>query len=175
MIRLLGAMVGASGKADRLIAELRAGVEAVAESAALLPRRPRIYFEEWDAPLITGIGWVSELIRLAGGEDCFPELAGRRLAKERILADPAEVVRRAPDIIVGSWCGKKFRPEQVAARPGWAAIPAVRDGALYEIKSSEILSPGPAALTDGLCRLHEIVRSWCDRENTRAAQQAVRP
>jgi iron complex transport system substrate-binding protein len=175
MIRLLGAMVGASGKADRLIAELRAGVEAVAESAALLPRRPRIYFEEWDAPLITGIGWVSELIRLAGGEDCFPELAGRRLAKERILADPAEVVRRAPDIIVGSWCGKKFRPEQVAARPGWAAIPAVRDGALYEIKSSEILSPGPAALTDGLRRLHEIVRSWCDRENTRAAQQAVRP
>jgi iron complex transport system substrate-binding protein len=175
MIRLLGAMVGASGKADRLIAELRAGVEAVAESAASLPRRPRIYFEEWDAPLITGIGWVSELIRLAGGEDCFPELAGRRLAKERILADPAEVVRRAPDIIVGSWCGKKFRPEQVAARPGWAAIPAVRDGALYEIKSSEILSPGPAALTDGLRRLHEIVRSWCDRENTRAARQAVRP
>ncbi len=174
MIRMLGAMVGAAGKAERLIAELRAGLEAVAHSAAALPRRPRVYFEEWDAPLITGIGWVSELIRLAGGEDCFPELAGKRLAKERVLADPAEVVRRAPDIVVASWCGKKFRPERLATRPGWTAIPAVREGHLYEIKSSDILSPGPAALTDGLRRLHEIVRAWCERHAGAAPQEAMR-
>ena len=126
-------------------------------------RRPRVYFEEWDAPQISGIRWVSELIGIAGGEDCFAELAAQPLAKGRIIADPLEVVRRAPDIIIGSWCGKKFRAEQVAARAGWQDVPAVRDGQLFEIKSPEILQPGPAALTDGADALHRIVTQWMDR------------
>ena len=116
---------------------------------------PKVYFEEWDEPLITGIRWVAELVRIAGGDDIFPERAAESLAQHRILDDPDEVVRRAPDIILGSWCGKKFRPEKVAARPGWDAIPAVRDGELHEIKSPIILQPGPAALTDGV---REIAR-----------------
>ncbi len=160
MIRMVGAMVGVQGKADVLLAELKAGLTGVAEAGIDLPRRPRVYFEEWDDPMITGIGWVSELIGVAGGEDCFADRAGAAGARDRIVADPQEVVRRAPDIIVGSWCGKRFRPEQVAAREGWQAMPAVRDGHLYEIKSAEILQPGPAALTDGLRRLHEIIRRW---------------
>ena len=110
--------------------------------------------------MISGIGWVSELIHLAGGEDCFAELAAAGSAKERIIADPSEVIRRAPDIIIGSWCGKRFRPEQVCERPGWEAIPAVRDNQVFEIKSCDILQPGPAALTDGVCQLHEIVLRW---------------
>lgn len=162
MIRTLGALVGAMDKTARLLTELRAGLVAIEQSAARLPCRPRVYFEEWDNPLISGIGWVSELIHLAGGEDCFPELAQEKSAKRRIIADAGEVVRRAPHIIIGSWCGKKFRPEQVAARPGWDAIPAVRDGHVYEIKSCDILSPGPAALTAGVQQLHEIIRRWCE-------------
>ncbi len=163
MIRMLGAMVGAAEKTHALIGELREGLAAIDQSAASLPRRPRVYFEEWNDPLISGIGWVSELIRLAGGEDCFAELAGGTSAKHRIIADPAEVVRRAPDIIIGSWCGKRFRPEQVRARPGWDAIPAVRGGHVYEIKSCDILQPGPAALTDGVRQLHAIVQRWAER------------
>jgi iron complex transport system substrate-binding protein len=126
----------------------------------MLPRRPRVYFEEWDSPQISGIRWVSELIEIAGGDDCFPELARQPMAKHRIIADPLEVARRAPDIVVGSWCGKKFRPESLARRPGWADVPAVRNAHLYEIKSADILQPGPAALTDGLDQLREIVRRW---------------
>ena len=122
-----------------------------------------MYFEEWDEPQISGIRWVSELIDIAGGEDCFAEMAAQPLAKGRIIADPLEVVRRAPDIIIGSWCGKKFRAEQVAARAGWQDVPAVRDGQLFEIKSPEILQPGPAALTDGADALHRIVTQWMDR------------
>jgi iron complex transport system substrate-binding protein len=122
-----------------------------------------VYFEEWDEPPISGIRWVAELIRIAGGEDIFPELAEQPLAKNRILADPAEVVRRRPDLILASWCGKKFRPDTVAARPGWDAIPAVRDGELHEIKSPLILQPGPAALTDGLDALHAAIRRWALR------------
>jgi iron complex transport system substrate-binding protein len=160
MIRMLGAMVGVTDKTARLIAELRAGLAAIEQSAAKLPRRPRVYFEEWDEPLIAGIGWVSELVRIAGGEDVFPELARERSAKQRIIADPAEVIRRAPEIIVGSWCGKKFRPEQVCARAGWGTIPAVRHGRVYEIKSCDILQPGPAALTDGVRQLHDIITRW---------------
>jgi iron complex transport system substrate-binding protein len=124
------------------------------------PRRPRIYFEEWDEPMISGIRWVSELIAIAGGEDIFPERAASSLAKGRIVHDPDEVVRRAPDLIIGSWCGKKFRPEKVAARPGWGAIPAVRDGEVHEVKSPIILQPGPAALTDGVDALHAIIARW---------------
>ena len=154
MIETVGALVGVPAKAAALAAELEAGMDAVAEVAARLPRRPRVYFEEWDAPLISGIGWVSELIALAGGEDCFAELAGHAAARERVIADPAEVVRRAPDLVIGSWCGKRFRPDSLAARPGWDAIPAVRRGQVFEIKSCDILQPGPAALTDGLTQLH---------------------
>jgi iron complex transport system substrate-binding protein len=162
MIRALGALVGANGRTANLIATLRDGLARIEQSAARLPRRPRVYFEEWDDPLITGIGWVSELITLAGGEECFPELAGRPLARERILADPAEVVRRAPDIIIGSWCGKKFQPARVWARPGWRTIPAVRDGQIHEVKSCDILQPGPAALTDGVRQLHAIIARWSE-------------
>jgi iron complex transport system substrate-binding protein len=163
MIGTLGALVGVEDKARALIDSLSAHMDTVRRGAESLPIRPRVYFEEWDQPLISGIRWVSELIALAGGENIFAELAAQPLAGSRIIHDPYEVVRRAPDIIVGSWCGKKFRPELVAARTGWEAIPAVRDGELHEIKSSDILQPGPAALTDGLDRLAGIIRRWAER------------
>jgi iron complex transport system substrate-binding protein len=121
-----------------------------------------VYFEEWDNPHISAIAWVSELLEIAGGEDCFAELATQSLGKNRIIADSAEVVRRNPDIIIGSWCGKKFRPEKVAARPGWEQITAVQTGQIFEIKSPDILQPGPAALTDGVASLHRIVMQWSD-------------
>lgn len=162
-VRRLGALVGAWDKAERYARQLGAQVERVGEAAARLPRRPRVYFEEWNAPQISAIRWVSELIGIAGGDDIFPERAASPLAGERIVADPQEVVLLAPDIVLGSWCGKKFRPEQVVARPGWAAIPAVRDGELHEIKSPIILQPGPAALTDGLAALHAIIARWAGR------------
>lgn len=160
MIAMLGAMVGATSKTTLLIEELRTGIARIERAAAKLPRRPRVYFEEWNDPLISGIGWVSELIGTAGGDDCYVEFAQQSLAKHRIIADPLDVVRRAPDIIIGSWCGKKFQPEHVRSRPGWSAIPAVRGGALYEIKSCDILQPGPAALTDGVQQLHAIIATW---------------
>jgi iron complex transport system substrate-binding protein len=160
MIATLGGMVGCEAKAAKLIADLEAGLEAVRRSAAKMPRRPRVYFEEWDVPQISGIRWVSELVGYAGGDDVFPELARESLGKNRIIADPLEVPRRAPEIIFGSRCGKKFRPELVAAREGWADVPAVREGHLYEIKSSIILQPGPAALTDGLAELHARISAW---------------
>jgi len=159
-VRRLGALVGAWERADAYARKLEADIAKVAALAAALPARPRVYFEEWDEPPISCIRWVSELIGIAGGEDIFPERAAASLAKARILEDPLEVARRAPDIILGSWCGKKFRPERVAARPGWADIPAVRDGALHEIKSPIILQPGPAALTDGLAALSAIFSGW---------------
>ena len=159
-VRKLGGMVGASARAERFAAELEAHVMDVKKRAAALPRRPRVYFEEWDEPRISAIRWVSELIGIAGGDDVFPQRAGSSLAKARIVEDANEVIDAAPDIIIGSWCGKKFRPERVAARPGWSAIPAVRDGELHEVKSPIILQPGPAALTDGLDALHGIIRQW---------------
>jgi iron complex transport system substrate-binding protein len=160
MIATLGGMVGCVARAAALIGELEAGIEAVRSSAAQFARRPRVYFEEWDEPQISGIRWVSELVGIAGGDDCFPELARESLGKNRIIADPLEVPRRSPDVILGSWCSKKFRPEAVAAREGWSDIPAVRDGHLHEIKSSIILQPGPAALTDGLTAIHAHLRAW---------------
>jgi iron complex transport system substrate-binding protein len=163
-VRRLGALVGASERAERYALELERRIEEVRAEAAALVCRPRVYFEEWDEPLITGIRWVSELVGIAGGEDIFPERAACALGKDRILADAGEVVRRAPQIILGSWCGKRFRPERVAARPGWESIPAVRDGELHEIKSPLILQPGPAALTDGLSALHAVVRRWAARD-----------
>ena len=159
-IRRLGALVGAGDKANAYVDELRRGLDEIEAQAASLPCRPRVYFEEWDEPPITGIRWVAELVRIAGGDDVFPELSVESLAKHRILADAGEVVRRAPDIILGSWCGKKFQPGKVAARPGWDAIPAVRDGELHEIKSPLILQPGPAALTDGVGEIARIIKAW---------------
>ncbi len=159
-VRRLGALVGAGDRAERYALTLEAHVERVRRAAALLPRRPRVYFEEWDDPLISGIRWVSELIGIAGGDDVFPERALCALGRDRILADPGEVVRRAPEIILGSWCGKRFRPDQVASRAGWNGVPAVRAGELHEIKSPLILQPGPAALTDGLDAIHRVVERW---------------
>jgi len=160
MIRALGGMIGCADKAAALAAGLAAGLERIAAQAARLPRRPRVYFEEWDEPMISGIRWVSELIELAGGEECFPERAAQPLARGRIIADPHEVLERAPDIVLGSWCGKKFRPEQVAARPGWSALPAVQHGLVREIKSAIILQPGPAALTEGVAAIAAVIGEW---------------
>jgi iron complex transport system substrate-binding protein len=174
MICVLGGMVGCEAKAAALVAQLRTGLTSIREAAMRLPKRPRVYFEEWDTPQISGIKWVSELIELAGGSDCFAELAQESLAKNRIIADSQEVVRRAPDIIFGSWCGKKFQAPAVAARPGWGEIPAVRFGALHEIKSPIILQPGPAALTAGVRRMHEIIAAWASGEATPGALPQVR-
>jgi iron complex transport system substrate-binding protein len=162
-VRRLGALVGAGDKANDYADELRRGLDAIEAESAMLPRRPKVYFEEWDEPQITGIRWVAELVRIAGGDDVFPERALEPLAKARILEDSDEVIRRAPDLILGSWCGKKFRPDKVAARPGWSAIPAVRDDELHEIKSPIILQPGPAALTDGVHEVAKVVRDWSSR------------
>ena len=163
MIRRLGALVGCADRAGGLAERLEAGLEAVRRAAATLPRRPRVYFEEWDVPQISAIRWVSELVELAGGTDCFPELAAEPLGRARIIADPLEVPRRAPELILGSWCGKKFAPHAVRARPGWAEVPAVRDGELHEVKSALILQPGPAALTDGVRAIETIVQGWARR------------
>jgi iron complex transport system substrate-binding protein len=160
MIMTLGGMIGCQDKARALVGELEAGLAQVRAAAAALPRRPRVYFEEWDDPLISAIRWVSELIAIAGGQDCFPELAREPLGRNRIIADPLEVARRAPDIVLGSWCGKKFRPERLAARPGWQAIPAVRAGYVREIKSALILQPGPAALTEGVRAIQGVIGEW---------------
>jgi len=174
MIRILGGMIGCEAKTAALLAELEAGLAAVRATAAALGRRPRIYFEEWDEPLISGIGWVSELIGLAGGEDCFPELSRESLGRNRIVADPLEVVRRSPDIVLGSWCGKKFRPDRVAVRPGWDAVPAVRSGFVREIKSAIILQPGPAALTDGVRAVQEVIAEWANASRV-VPESAHRP
>jgi len=160
VVRQLGGMIGCEARATALAAGLEQGLEAIRANAAAFPRRPRVYFEEWDEPQISAIRWVSELVAIAGGDDVFPELAQCSLGKDRIIADPLEVVRRAPDIIFGSWCGKKFSARNVAARPGWQDLPAVRDGELHEVKSSIILQPGPAALTDGVRELHRVIAAW---------------
>ena len=159
MIRTLGALVGAGPKAETLAASLAGRVTAARTKATRLSRRPRVYFEEWDDPMISGIGWVSELVQAAGGEDIFPGLAARKNATGRIVST-ADVIAAKPDIIIGSWCGKKFVPAKVEARPGFDTIPAVRDGWLREIKSTVILQPGPAALTDGLDALVSIIDEW---------------
>ncbi|WP_445147424.1 cobalamin-binding protein [Dyella sp. Tek66A03] len=162
-IRRLGAMVGAGERAEAYAQQAERHIAQVQAAASQFKRRPKVYFEEWDEPLITGIRWVAELVRIAGGDDVFPQMSSESLAKHRILADAGEVVRQAPDIILGSWCGKRFRPERVAARAGWDAIPAVRNGDLYEIKSPIILQPGPAALIDGLDAIHRIFADWAAR------------
>lgn len=162
MIRVLGGIIGVPDKAGALAEQLQAGLDRIRASAAGFARRPRVYFEEWDDPLISGIQWVEELIEMAGGDPVFPQLRQARLAKDRILAGD-DVIAAAPDVIVGSWCGKPVRKEKIAARPGWDTIPAVRDGEIHEVKSSYILQPGPASLTEGVTQLHRIFTAWATR------------
>ncbi len=155
-IRTTGALVGRAGEAEALARDLEGSLGAIRERSATLPRRPRVFFEEWHDPLISGIRWVSELIEIAGGTDVFAELRPRQAAKDRIVA-PEEVARRGPEVVIASWCGRKVRPEWIRARPGWGSVPAVRDGHLYEVKSTYILQPGPAALTEGVAQLAAII------------------
>ncbi len=164
-LRLIASIVGATDGAEAWIADCERRHRAIIAAAAVWPLRPRVYFEEWDEPMISAIHWVSELVAIAGGQDIFPELARQKMGRDRVVADALEPVRRAPDLIIGSWCGKKFRPDRVAARPGWAQVPAVRNGQLHEIKSCDILQPGPAALTDGLERLHRLCAEWSTGKN----------
>ncbi len=158
MIRMLGAIVGTADRADRLTEFLATGLHNVSRRSLQLKRRPKVYFEEWDEPMISGIAWVSELIDIAGGTDIFADRAGGKSAKERFVTTE-EIVERQPDIIIGSWCGKKFRADKVGVRPGFDQIPAVSSGALHEIKSPLILQPGPAALTDGLAAISSIINA----------------
>lgn len=160
MLYQVAAMVGQTDQGLQRLQALRAELDAMAQRAAGFKRRPRVFFEEWDEPHISAIRWVSELMGIAGGDDVFPELALQSLGKDRIIAQGQSIVDRAPDIIIGSWCGKKFRPDKVAARPGWQDVPAVRHGQIFEIKSADILQPGPAALTDGVAQLHRIFAEW---------------
>jgi iron complex transport system substrate-binding protein len=156
MIRMVGGLVGCAGRAEVLAATLARDLEAIRRATSTLPRRPRVFFEEWDDPLISSIRWVEELVEIAGGDPIFPELRHAKLGRERIVSSE-EVVRRAPDVVVASWCGKRVNREKIASRPGWSDVPAVRGGHLYEIKSTVILQPGPAALTEGVRQLHEII------------------
>jgi iron complex transport system substrate-binding protein len=155
-ILTLARIVGAEGKGVELLKKLQAELEAITQSALRLPRRPRVLFEEWDDPLISGIQWVHELIEIAGGEPIFPELSDKAAAPDRVIR-PDEVPRRDPEIVIGSWCGKKVRKEFIRSRPGWSLVSAVRNGHIYEIKSTYILQPGPAALTEGVRQLHAII------------------
>ena len=163
MMYQVAAMVGQADKGLVLMQAMRERLQAIEVAAMALPRRPRVFFEEWDEPHISAIRWVSELLGIAGGDDCFVELSSESLGKNRIIADGGEIVRRNPDIIIGSWCGKKFHAEKVAAREGWQGINAVKNQQLFEIKSADILQPGPAALTDGVEHLHRIVTAWAAR------------
>ncbi len=167
MLYQVAAMVGCAEQGMAWIDATRAQLDAIRDAAraqeASGRRRPRVFFEEWDEPHISGIRWVSELLGIAGGDDCFPELAAMPLGKDRIIADGAEIARRDPDIVIGSWCGKKFRAEKVRAREGWQDVAAVRNGQLFEIKSADILQPGPAALTDGVAQMRRIVGEWMEQ------------
>ena len=158
MIRMLGGIVGCQCDAEALADRLASDLDRIRESAARFPRRPRAFFEEWDAPLISGIRWVEELVEIAGGAPIFPELASARLAKDRIV-DPAEVARRDPEVVFASWCGRKMKKATIVSRPGWDRVSAVGNDRIYEIKSTYILQPGPASLTEGVRQLHEIVAS----------------
>ena len=163
MMYQVAAMVGQAEKGLALMQTMHERLHAIEAAAQSLPRRPRVFFEEWDEPHISAIRWVSELVSIAGGDDCFAELSVQSLGKDRIIADGGEIVRRNPDIIIGSWCGKKFRAEKVAAREGWQGVNAVRNQQLFEVKSADILQPGPAALTDGVEQLHKIICGWAAR------------
>ena len=160
MLYQLAAMVGQAEQGMQRIKAMQQRLTDISQAAAALKRRPRVYFEEWYDPHISAIAWVSELIGIAGGDDCFPELACQPMGKDRIIADGADIVARRPDIVLGSWCGRRFRPAHVLARPGWAEVNAVKTGQIFEIKSADILQPGPAALTDGVEQLHRIIMAW---------------
>ncbi len=160
MLYQVAAMVGQAEQGLQRLQQMRAQLDDIQKTTAAFKRRPKIYFEEWDVPHISCIRWVSELMGIAGGDDCFPELAQMSLGKDRIIASSQTIIDRSPDIIIGSWCGKKFRPEKVAAREGWQDVPAVRNNQVFEIKSADILQPGPAALTDGVAQLHHIIQQW---------------
>ena len=165
MIRVLGGIVGCPDKGNALAEELAGGLQRIRDESARLTRRPRVFFEEWDDPLISGIRWVEELVEIAGGDPVFPALRRGRLAKERIVTSE-QVIAAAPDIIIGSWCGKPVRRERIAARAGWDQVPAVQQSQIYEIKSAYILQPGPAALTEGVSQLQAIVKQWAERKST---------
>jgi iron complex transport system substrate-binding protein len=160
MLYQVAAMVGQAEQGLQRLQKMREQLNHIETTAAKFKRRPKVYFEEWDNPHISCIRWVSELIHLAGGDDCFPELAQMPMGKDRIIADGQAIIDRAPDIIIGSLCGKKFRPENVMARQGWGSVPAVLNKQIFEIKSADILQPGPAALTDGVQHLHRIIMAW---------------
>jgi iron complex transport system substrate-binding protein len=162
MIMVLGAIVGVADKAEALARDLEAGLEATRTSARGWEHRPRVYFEEWPDPFISGIQWVEELVEIAGGEPAFPALRHARLGKDRVVTSE-QVIAAAPDVIIGSWCGKPVRKEKIASRPGWNAIPAVRNGHIHEVKSTFILQPGPASLTEGVAQVHRILRDWATR------------
>ncbi len=172
MVGALARLVGKQAEGKALVDELARGIDEIAEAAKQFPRRPRVFFEEWNDPLISGIGWVEELIEVAGGEPVFPELRGCGKAKDRVV-DPAEVVTRDPDVILASWCGRKVNKEKIVSRPGWAAIRAVREGHLYEIKSAIILQPGPAALTDGVRAIHSILAGVAGAASATGATDAA--
>jgi iron complex transport system substrate-binding protein len=159
MIRILGGIVGVPEKAEQLVRSLERGLDEIRATAARLARRPRVYFEEWDDPLISGIQWTEELIEIAGGDPIFPEHRDASLAKDRIVTSD-QVIARAPEVIIGSWCGKPVRREKIKARPGWDQIPAVRNGHIDEVKSTYILQPGPAALTEGVAQIAAILQRW---------------
>lgn len=159
MIATLGSLVGAADKAHALIKELELAIAQAKQQASLLPAKPIVYFEEWNDPIICSIKWAAELIEIAGGQDCFPELSQFHSAKDRTI-QPNQVIERQPDIIIGSWCGKKFQPEQVIARDGWENIPAVKNGMVFEIKSVDILQPGPSLITHGLQQVQAIIQQW---------------
>ena len=158
MLYQVAAMVGEAAQGLQRIEAMQQHLLTLKNQSCA--KRPKVYFEEWDEPPISAIRWVSELIQISGGDDCFPELAQQSMGKDRIIADPMEIVRRSPDIIIGSWCGKKFRPEKVVARKGWSDVPAVKNRQIFEIKSADILQPGPAALTDGVNQMHRIIQNW---------------
>ena len=160
MLYQVAAMVGQAEQGLERLQQMRAQLDAIQNTAATFKRRPKVYFEEWDEPHISAIRWVSELIGMAGGDDCFPELAQMPMGKDRIIGNGQTIVDRQPDIIIGSLCGKKFRPEKAASRAGWQDVPAVRTNQIFEIKSADILQPGPAALTDGVMQLHRIFKQW---------------
>ena len=165
MLYQLAAMVGQAEQGLQRIEAMQRRLADISLAAATLKRRPRVYFEEWYDPHISAIAWVSELVGIAGGDDCFPELAREPMGKGRIIADGADIVARNPDIVLGSWCGRRFRPAHVLARPGWADVNAVKTGQIFEIKSADILQPGPASLTDGVEQLHRIIMAWGEQHD----------
>ncbi|AWB56653.1 cobalamin-binding protein [Colwellia sp. Arc7-D] len=163
MIRTVSALIGQPAKGDKLVADMQDNLRKVKQQAEQLPKHPKVYFEEWFDPIITGIGWVSELIEIAGGIDCYQEFSTQSLAKNRIVADASEVIAKQPDIYIASWCGRKFDEEKVTSRVGWQTIPAIKNGDIFEINSTDILQPGPAALTDGVAQLAKIIKQWAER------------